>query len=132
MVPLHLYFGIKIIFKVGQVWKPIKNLSIKAQISNHLKTAILNSFNFTWHLQVKGKVENNSIHSIHPKTTINKFAKNQLGEKKEVDLHLKLNAKSQNKRKNKDTNKERLDWSERQEASRATNFTLVYTSSLFC
>lgn len=73
MAPLHLYFGIKIVFEVGQVWKPIKNLSIKAQISNHLKTVILNSFNFTWHLQVKGEVKNNSI---HPKTTINKFAKN--------------------------------------------------------
>lgn len=40
--------------------------------------------------------------------------------------------KPQSKGKNKDTNKEGLDWSERQEASRATNLTLVYTSSHFC
>lgn len=39
--------------------------------------------------------------------------------------------KSQSKGKNQDTN-EGLDWSERQESSRAINLTLVYTSSHFC
>lgn len=37
MAPLHLYFGIEIVIEVDQVWKPIKNLSLNAQISNHLK-----------------------------------------------------------------------------------------------
>lgn len=40
--------------------------------------------------------------------------------------------KSQSKGGKKDTNKEGLDWKERQEVSRATNLTLVYTSSHFC
>lgn len=66
MIPLHLYFGSKTIFEVSQAWKLIKKLSLSAQISNHLKKMILNSLNFTWHLQVKGKVKNN--HSIHAKT----------------------------------------------------------------
>lgn len=56
MAPLHLYFAIKTVFEVGQAWKQIKNLSLNTQISNHLKKVILNSFSFTWHLQVKGKV----------------------------------------------------------------------------
>lgn len=75
MTTLNLYFCIKIVFEVGQVWKSIKNPVPQGTTFQPPEKSDAK------HLQVKGKVKNNSI---HPTTTINKFAKIGLVKRKKL------------------------------------------------